>query len=99
MNTDIHIVDREDQVKWYVDDTALSFYVHVKSDHHKLRDWLAEMTDDRVVISGQGKLPRRGTTDHPTLSIYEQIYQERYRIYFQGERDAMVFKLAWGGIQ
>ena len=96
MNHDIHIVDRENQVKWFVDVDTYSFYIQIRDNHREIRDWLSEMTTGRVVISGQGKLPRRGTTDHPTLSIYENIYQDQYRIYFANEKDAMLFKLTHG---
>lgn len=97
MNDQIYIVDRESDVKWYLDKEAISFYISLKDNHKELRDWLEEMTVDRVVISGQGKLPRKGTTDHPTLSIYEMIYRDQYRVYFENEKDAMLFKLTWGG--
>lgn len=95
--TRIHIVDREALVEWYLDPASISFYVNLRDNKREVREWLEEMTDGIVVISGQGKLPRRGTTDHPTLSIYEHIYRDQYRVYFENERDAMVFKLVWGG--
>lgn len=97
MNQRIYLVDREDQIDWYLDPKSISFYIQIKDNKREIREWLEEMTDDVVVISGQGKLPRKGTTDHPTLSIYEQVYQNRYRVYFANEKDAMAFKLAWGG--
>lgn len=97
VNDQIFIVDREDQVKWYLSPLALSFYIQIRDNHREIRDWLADMTTNRVVISAQGKLPRRGTEDHPTLSIYEHVYKDRYRVYFEDERDAMLFKLTWGG--
>jgi hypothetical protein len=97
MNHDIFIVDRQDQVDWYLDPKSISFYIQIRDNKREIREWLAEMTSDVVVICGQGKLPRRGTTDHPTLSIYEHIYRDQYRLYFANDQDAMAFKIAWGG--
>jgi hypothetical protein len=97
MNTTIYIVDREDQVKWYVDPLATSFHIDIKSDHKGLRDWLADMTTGVVVISGQGKMPKPGTNDNVTQSLFYQMNQNRYRLYFADDQDAMLFKLTWGG--
>jgi len=92
------MVDRDDQVKWYLDPkTATSFCAQLENNHHEIRQWLLDVTQDTVVISGRGSLPRRGTTDHPTLSIYDHVYRDQYRFYFKSDQDAMLFKLAWGG--
>lgn len=97
MNSRIYIVDREDQVVWYVDPKATSFYVNLKDNKREVREWLEEMTNDVVIISGQGKMPRPGSSDHPSHSVYQHIQRDQFRVFFADEQDAMMFKLAWGG--
>lgn len=98
MNPRIYIVDREDQVVWYLDPKSISFYLNLRDNKREVREWLEEMTDDIVVISGQGKMPRCGTQDHPN-NVYQSIQRDQFRVYFENEKDAMLFKLAWGGTQ
>jgi len=99
LNQRIYIVDREDQVKWYLDiKGATSFHIQMKEDnHHDLRDWLERMTQESVVISGQGVMPRIGTEDHPYHSLLNSIQRNQYKVYFQSDQDAAAFKLVWGG--
>lgn len=98
MNTQVFIVDREDQAKWYVDTkTALHFCIQLENNHKALRDWLVDMSQGVVVVCGQGTLPRPGGVDHPTRSIFEHIQRDQFKVYFQDEKDALAFKLAWGG--
>jgi len=99
MNTNIHIVDREDQVRWFLDvDQATQICIKMPSRHHELREWLMKMTQETVVISGQGTMPRWGTTDHPSHGVYYQMQLDQWKIYFAGEQDVVAFKLAWGGV-
>lgn len=96
MNQRIYIVDREDQIAWYVDPDAVSFNLALKDNKREVREWLEDMTIDAVVISGQGKMPRCGSDDHPT-NMFQSIQRHQFRVYFADERDAMLFKLTWGG--
>jgi hypothetical protein len=97
VNTRIYIVDRVDQVKWYVDESqATTFTLQLEDNHKAIREWLELMTQDIVVISGQGVMPRVGTADHPT-NVYAAIQRNQYRLYFANPDDAMLFKLRWGG--
>jgi hypothetical protein len=96
MNQKIYIVDREDQVAWYVDSNCISFCLNLQDKKKEVREWLEQMTNDVVVISGQGKMPRCGTQDHPT-NMFSSIQRHQFRVYFADEQDAMVFKLRWGG--
>jgi len=98
LNQRIYIVDREDQVKWFLDVTQVtSFCIQLKDNHHTLRHWLETMAQDVVVISGQGVMPRVGTEDHPYHSLLKSIQRDQFKVYFQSEQDALAFKLAWGG--
>lgn len=98
MNSNVFIVDREDQVRWYVNkDEAANYCVQLDGNHKYLRDWLVEMTKGHVVVSGQGTMPRSGTTDHPSHNVYAMIQRNQYKVWFEDEQDAVAFKLAWGG--
>lgn len=97
MNDKIYIVDRADQVKWYVDETtATTFCLQLEDNHRAIREWLVEMTCDVVVISGQGMMPRPGVGDHPNM-VYSSIWRNQFKLFFANPDDAMVFKLRWGG--
>lgn len=97
MNFRIYIVDRVDQVKWYIDEnTSITFCLQMKDNHREIRQWLEDMTKEAVVISGQGVMPRVGTEDHPT-NVYRAIQRDQFKLYFESEDDAMLFKLRWGG--
>ena len=98
VNPEVHIVDREDQALWYLDtSTAHSFCIQLDNNRKQLRDWLCRMTQKTVVVSGQGVLPPAGGMVHPTSSIYQYILRTQFKVYFEDERDAIAFKLAWGG--
>ena len=99
MNQKIYIIDRTDQVDWYVDPKVISFYVDLKDNKREVREWLEEMTTDTVVICGQGHMPRPGTTDNVAFTVFHHLNRHQYRVYFADEKDAMLFKLAWGGSQ
>jgi hypothetical protein len=97
VNLRIYIVDRVDQVRWYLDPkTCTSFCLQLKDNHHEIRSWLEQMTKDVVVISGQGIMPRMGVNDHPN-NVYQSLSREQFKLYFASEDDAMLFKLTWGG--
>lgn len=97
MNHRIYIVDRVDQVRWYVDEkTATHFCLQMDKNHREIREWLEEMTQDVVVISGQGVMPRMGVNDHPN-NVYQSMAREQFKLYFANDDDAMLFKLTWGG--
>jgi len=97
LNHRIYIVDRVDQVRWYVDEkTAVSFCLQLKDNHRIIRTWLEEMTKDIVVISGQGVMPRMGVNDHPN-NVYQSLSRDQFKLYFADADDAMLFKLTWGG--
>lgn len=94
----VHIVDREDQVKWYLDPkSSHSFCLQLDKNHHELRQWLLKMCQGVAVVSGKGTLPMPGGVDHPTRSIFENIQRDQWKVYFENEADAIAFKLAWGG--
>lgn len=97
MTARIHILDREDQVKWYADSSWASFIVKMEDDHRTVREWLEEMCQGIVVISGEGRLPPSGGMYHPTEMIFENIRRHQYRIYFELDSDAVLFKLSWKG--
>lgn len=96
MNHRIYIVDREDQVAWYVDPKTVSFNLDLQYNKREVREWLEAMTTNIVVISGQGKMPRCGTGDHPN-NVFQSIQRHQFRVYFANEQEAMLFKLTWGG--
>jgi hypothetical protein len=97
VNNQIYIVDRVDQVKWYIDEeTAMTFCLQMDKNHRVIRNWLMEMTSNTVVISGQGVMPRMGSSDHPN-NVYQSISRDQFKLYFADADDAMLFKLTWGG--
>lgn len=99
LNRRVYLVDREDQVKWYLQDPAEAsiFCVQLKDNHYTIRNWIECMTQYPVVISAQGRMPRIGTSDHAYHGLLEYVQKDQYKIYFEDENDAMKFKLAWGG--
>jgi hypothetical protein len=96
MNQNVFIVDRDDQVCWYVDPEVQNFTVQIQENHAEIRRWLINMTKDVVVISGQGKMPRPGTSDHVGDSLFYHVRRHQYRIWFSDADDAMLFKLTYG---
>lgn len=98
VNNQVHMVDREDQVKWFLDPkTATTFIAQLDNNHFEVRQWLINGTQDVVVISAQGVMPRIGTSDHAYHSLLHCVQRDQYKFYFKSEDDAMLFKLAWGG--
>lgn len=98
VNTEVQFVDREDQVKWFLDpETALSFCIQLDNNHRDLRTWLRSMTVGAVVVSAQGVMPRVGTSDHPYHGLLCHVQKNQFKVYFENEQDALAFKLAWGG--
>ena len=98
MNHRIYIVDRIDQVKWFLDETtSVSFHLQMQENHRVIREWLEANTTDVVVISAQGVMPRVGTTDHAYHSLLHYVQRDQYKLYFNSEDDAVLFKLTWGG--
>jgi hypothetical protein len=98
INQNVHIVDRTDQVKWYLDPVfSTNFCVQLKDNHRYLRNWLRSMTQGTVVISCQGVMPRIGTNDHAYHTLLQSVQKDQYKVYFEDEQDAATFKLAWGG--
>lgn len=92
------MVDRCDQVKWFLDDKlAETFCVQLKDNHHYLYRWLRQMTTGAVVISARGVMPRVGTDDHAYHSLLTHVQKDQYKVYFASPQDAMTFKVAWGG--
>jgi hypothetical protein len=94
----VYIVDRVDQVTWYVPKEATKFTIKVEPTNKiAIRKWLEEMSTDDVVISGQGVMPRCGTGDHAYATLYREIQQKQFAVHFASDADAMAFKLTWGG--
>lgn len=96
MNNQVHIVDREDQVSWYLDPKSVSFCLNLKDNRLQVRTWLVESTKGVVVISGQGILPRPGLGEDAG-NIFQSIQRNQFKIYFSDDDDALLFKLTWGG--
>ena len=97
MNRRIYIVDRVDQVEWYLDTTSTAFCLQLDNNKATIREWLESHTKGIVVISGQGNIPQPGMNLHFT-SMYEHIRKNQYKLYFGDDDDAVLFKLTWGGI-
>lgn len=93
----IHLIDREDQVKWLVGKNWSVFSIMTNENEFEIYSWLENNTKHRVVISGDGKIPPSGGMFHPTDMIFRNISGHRYKIYFENEGEALLFKLAWGG--
>ena len=97
VNQKIYIVDRTDQVRWYVDPEWQTFCLQLDKNHREIRQWLEENTAEIVVISGQGVMPRMGVDDHPN-NVYTSMSREQFKLYFASDNDALLFKLTWGGL-
>jgi hypothetical protein len=98
VNNRIYLVDRQDQVLWYLDAQGPKHQIVVRDNHREIREWLETMTQGVVVISGQGVMPRLGSTDHPS-NVYDMMNRKVYMVHFDNLQDSMAFKLAWGGDQ
>lgn len=97
MTCQIHILDRKDQIDWYVDDSWHSFNLNVKDKKHEIMKWLNEVATGTVIIFGGGELPPTGLGNYPIWRTYEHIMRDNYKIYFEDEASATLFKLTWGG--
>jgi hypothetical protein len=93
----VMMVDRRDQAEWLVQDSWPFFCVNVKDRKAAIFNWLQDSTAGRVVISGDGVLPDEKGSPYTIWACYENIQKNIYKIYFEDETSAMMFKLAWGG--
>lgn len=97
MTCQIQFVDREDQLEWLVDKDWPSYHLNVKDRKRDLVKWLEEAATGKVIIFGCGKLPVKGLPQYQIWQTYESIFRQNYRIYFEDQASATLFKLAWGG--
>jgi hypothetical protein len=89
------LVDREDQLRWYVDDSYMAFDIQLDKNHKELMDWILECTTDKVIIFSGGVIPEPNSR----FSFYElfgKIRSSKYVVYFETASDATIFKLKWG---
>jgi hypothetical protein len=96
MSERVVMVDRRDQAEWLVQDSWSCFCVNVKDKKAAIFDWLHAGTIGRVVISGDGVLPDE-KSPYKIWATFDNIQKNIYKIYFEDDKSAMLFKLAWGG--
>lgn len=92
----IHLIDREDQLVWLVDPHWSYFCLNVERNHRQIMKWLEECTSHRVVICGGGKIPAKYDVIRAE-GLFGKIADNVYKIYFEDDDEAMLFKLTWGG--
>jgi hypothetical protein len=97
MMNKVTIVDRTDQLEWYIDSDWFSLDIKVDKDKRLIREWLEEMAIGKVVIFGRGTVPQPNGIEDRTWQIFDSVRQGVYRVYFEKTEDAMTFKLRWGG--
>lgn len=90
------MVDRRDQAEWLVDASWPVFCVNVKDRKAAIFNWIQDSTAGRVVISGDGVLPDEHSP-YKIWATYDNIQKHIYKIYFEDDTSATMFKLAWGG--
>ena len=67
-------------------------------EHNKriIMKWLEDNTVHRVVISGGGKIPAKYDLVK-SEGLFGKVADNVYKIYFENNDEAVLFKLTWGG--